>query len=213
MNGLTIRNMKEDSNINLQKEYYKRKNEIENRLNDFKQLNEEDLFYELCFCLLTPQSSARRADWCIQELKKKDFRNDGFDPTQILKQKIRFHNHKGKYLLEIREKFSELKNELDKINDNKEKREFLVEKVKGIGLKEAGHFLRNTGHEDLAILDRHILKNLVKVKVIEELPKSLTKKKYFEIEEKFLEFSDKIKIPMDHLDLLFWSLETGEIFK
>ncbi len=199
--------------MDLHSKYNKRKNEIENRLNDFKQLNEEDLFYELCFCLLTPQSSARRADWCIQELRKSDFRNNGFDPTSILKQKTRFHNHKGKYLLEMREKYSELKNELKKINDNKEKREFLVKNVKGIGLKEASHYLRNTGHENLAILDRHILKNLVKLKVIEELPKTLTKKKYFEIEDKFKEFSRKVNIPLDHLDLLFWSIETGEIFK
>ena len=113
----------------------------------------------------------------------------------------------------MREKYPELKNELEKIKDNKEKREFLVENVKGLGLKEAAHYLRNTGHENLAILDRHILKNLVKVNAIDELPKTLTKKKYFEIEDKFKEFTEKVKIPMDHLDLLFWSMETGEVFK
>ena len=110
-------------------------------------------------------------------------------------------------------KYSKLKSELDKIKDNKEKRNFLVKNDKGLGLKEASHFLRNTGHENLAILDRHILKNLVKLKVIDEIPKSLTKKKYFEIEERVLEFAKKVKIPMDHLDLLFWSMETGEVFK
>ena len=200
-------------NLNIKEEYSKKKLEIENRLKDFKKLNEKDLFYELCFCLLTPQSKAKNADYCIKEMKKNKFFETGADPTLILKQKIRFHNNKGKYLLEMRVKYSELKNGLSKIKDNKEKRDFLVKNVKGIGLKEASHFLRNTGHENLAILDRHILKNLVKMKAIEELPKSLTKKKYFEIEEKFLEFSDKVGIPMDHLDLLFWSLETGEIFK
>ena len=199
--------------MNLQEEYSKRRLEIIERLNDFKKLNKKDLFYELCFCLLTPQSKAKNADYCIKEMKKNKFFETGADPTLILKQKIRFHNNKGKYLLEMRVKYSELKNGLSKIKDNKEKRDFLVKNVKGIGLKEASHFLRNTGHENLAILDRHILKNLVKMKAIEELPKSLTKKKYFEIEEKFLEFSDKVGIPMDHLDLLFCSLETGEIFK
>lgn len=199
--------------MNLQKDYEEKKIEIVKRLNDFKKINGDDLFYELCFCLLTPQSSAKRADWCIQELKKRNFLKNRFDPTSILKQKIRFHNHKGKYLLEMRAKYSKLKSELDKIKDNKEKRNFLVKNVKGLGLKEASHFLRNTGHENLAILDRHILKNLVKLKVIDEIPKSLTKKKYFEIEERVLEFAKKVKIPMDHLDLLFWSMETGEVFK
>ena len=199
--------------MNLEKEYNQRKAVIINRLNDFEKIKGEDLFYELCFCLLTPQSNAKRADWCIQELKRRNFLKNKFDPTPILKQKIRFHNNKGKYLLEMRKKYDKLKNGLDKIKDNKEKRDFLVKNVKGIGLKEAAHYLRNIGHEDLAILDRHILKNLVKLNVLEELPKTLTKKKYLEIEEKFLEFSNKVGIPMDHLDLLFWSLETGEIFK
>lgn len=199
--------------MDLHKEYSKRKKEIENRLIDFKQLKEEDLFYELCFCLLTPQSSAKRADWCIQELKRRRFKESKFDPAPILKQKIRFHNNKGKYLLEIREKYPKLKEEINKIKNSKEKRDFLVKNVKGFGLKEAAHYLRNTGHENLAILDRHILKNLVKINVIKELPKTLTKKKYFEIENKFKEFSRKVGIPMDHLDLLFWSLEAGEVFK
>src|SRR3989344_4561263 len=142
--------------MNLHKEYSKRKGEIEKRLRDFKQLNDDDLFYELCFCLLTPQSKAKNADYCVQEMKRRDFWEAGFDPTSILKQKIRFHNNKGKYLLEAREKYSELKKELDKIKDNKEKRNFLVKNVKGMGLKESAHLLRNTGHEGLAILDRHI---------------------------------------------------------
>ena len=92
-------------------------------------------------------------------------------------------------------------------------RNYLVENVKGIGWKEASHFLRNVGHRDLAILDRHILKNLVKLNVVKEVPKSLTPKVYFEIEEKFKKFSNEIKIPIDELDLLFWSMETGEVFK
>src|SRR3989344_8521834 len=142
--------------MNLHKEYSKRKGEIEKRLRDFKQLNDDDLFYELCFCLLTPQSKARNADYCVKEMKKRNFLEKGFDPTSILKQKIRFHNNKGKYLLEMRKKYSKLKDELSKVKDNKEKREFLVKNVKGIGLKEAAHYLRNTGHENLAILDRHI---------------------------------------------------------
>ena len=71
----------------------------------------------------------------------------------------------------------------------KELREFLVKNVKGYGYKEASHFLRNTGYKDVAILDRHILKNLNKYKVIKEIPTSLTPKKYCEIEDKFLNFS------------------------
>ena len=38
-------------------------------------------------------------------------------------------------------------------------------------------------------------------------------KTYFEIENKFKEFSKKVNIPMDELDLLFWSKEEGTVFK
>lgn len=198
--------------MELYEKYSKRKNEIVSRLNDFKNVKDEDLFYELCFCLLTPQCPAKKADTIVKELKKADFKNKNIDPHKFLKT-TRFHNNRAKYFSEMKSKYNFVEQELKKITSTEDKRDFLVENVKGIGLKESGHFLRNTGHENLAILDRHILKHLVELNVIEEIPKTLTKKKYFEIENKFKEFSERIKIPMDHLDLLFWSMETGEIFK
>lgn len=194
-------------------DYKKKKFEIIAALNNFKKINGIDLFYELCFCILTPQSSGFRADECIQELKRLDFLNKNIDPKPILRKKIRFHNNKTKYIIEAKKNFSYINNELQKIKDPEEKRLFLVNNVKGISLKEASHYLRNIGYENLAILDRHILKNLVKHKAIKELPKTLTSKRYFQIEEKFKKFSVKVKIPMDHLDLLFWSEETGKVFK
>ena len=64
-----------------------------------------------------------------------------------------------------------------------------------MGYKEASHFLRNIGlGYDIAILDRHILKNLKLFNVIDEIPSSISKKKYFEIEEKMRNFSKKIKL-------------------
>src|SRR3989344_6104065 len=198
--------------MNLQKEYNQRKEIIINRLDDFKRIKQEDLFYELCFCLLTPQCPAKKADAIVGELKKADFKNKNIDPHKFLKT-TRFHNNRAKYFLEMKSKYNFIEQQLKSIKIAEEKRDFLAENVKGIGLKEAGHLLRNTGHEGLAILDRHILKHLAELKVIDEIPKTLTGKKYFEIEEKFKKFSDRVKIPMDHLDLLFWSMETGEIFK
>lgn len=196
--------------MDIKQSYESKKEEIKQRLNEFKQ--NKDYFYELCFCLLTPQSSARGADYCIQKLKESNFQNKDINPVPILIQRIRFHNNKGAYLLEFKKKHNLILKNLDEIKDNKEKRMYLVKNVKGLGLKESSHFLRNTGHENLAILDRHILKNLAKLNII-ELPKTLTPKIYFEIESKFQNFSKEVKIPMDELDLLFWSMETGEIFK
>ena len=191
--------------------YYKiKKNEIKSRLKDFE--NSKDYFYEMCFCILTPQSSARASWSSILKLKEVDFKNREVNPEKYI-EGVRFHINKSKYLLELKDKYDFILNNLNNIKDSMELREFLVKNVKGYSYKESGHFLRNIGHKNLAILDRHILKNLLKNNVIDEIPSSLTPKKYFEIENKFLEFSSKINIPMDHLDLLFWSKETGEIFK
>lgn len=127
--------------------------------------------------------------------------------------KIRFKNKKAKYIINAMENFDRI---IEKIRNmpSMEAREYIVKNIKGIGYKEASHFLRNIGLAlDLAILDRHILKNLKNLGVIDEIPKSLSPKKYIEIEEKMIEFSKKVSIPVAHLDLLLWCKETGEVFK
>src|SRR3989344_1523454 len=199
--------------MDLHKIYSTRKKEIIARLQDFKKVGGDDLFYELCFCILTPQSSGFRADECIQELKKKNFLYSNYNPKHFLKKKIRFHNNKTKYLLEAKKNYKNVTASLEKVKTPEEKRSWLVKNVKGISLKESSHYLRNIGHENLAILDRHILRNLKRFDAIEEIPKTLTERRYYDIEEKFKKFSEKVKIPMDHLDLLFWAEETGKVFK
>ncbi len=195
----------------LKKEYSKKKRQIRQRLDEFGE--QKDHFYELCFCLLTPQSNAFKCDQCITVLKGLDFLSRDIEINEILKKHTRFHNNKSKYLIRLKDKQEKIFADLAGIRDGKQKREYLVANIKGLGLKEASHFLRNTGQRDLAILDRHILKNLVKLKVLKDMPKTLTKKNYLEIEERFEAFADEIGIPMDELDLLFWSMETGRIFK
>ena len=199
--------------MDLLKEYEKRKDIIKKRLEDFSNIKKEDYFYEACFCILTPQSSAKSCWKAILLLQEKDFENKNVNPVEYLNDRIRFHINKSKYLLEFKKKWLVIKNKLEEIKNSRELREWLVENVKGYGYKEASHFLRNIGHRNVAILDRHILKNLHKLNVINEIPATLTPKKYFEIENKFIEFSNKVNISMDELDLLFWSQETGEVFK
>ena len=96
-----------------------------------------------------------------------------------------------------------------------ELREWLVENIIGYGMKEASHFIRNIGFSknQLAILDVHILKNLKEFGIIDDIPKSLTRKRYLEIEEKMKGFANRLGITLDELDLLLWSKETGIVFK
>ncbi len=212
--------MKRQSNIVSSETLRKRHREIatavRSRLEEFRRVPPAEYFYELVYCLLTPQSSAVNAARAVGVLRDHNLRHSDIDPEPLLHQQdyyIRFHKTKAKHLVAVKSQYEAVHPQLLNGNSSSELREWLVRNVRGLGWKEASHFLRNIGHRDLAILDRHILKNLVKVGVLRTLPKTLTKKRYLAIEKKFRAFSDNIGIPMDELDLLFWSMETGKILK
>jgi N-glycosylase/DNA lyase len=200
------------------------KEKIEARLADFRRIwtagSDRDLFAELAFCILTPQSRARTCWPAIERLRCGDLLFVG-TAAEILDElsNVRFKERKASYIVSARKQFTKdgqlsIRSTLEVFSDPFAAREWLVENIKGLGYKEAGHFLRNVGlGEDLAILDRHILKNLVLLGVIDEIPKSLTKKRYLDIEQRMVAFSNETKIPMGHLDMVLWSKETGEIFK
>lgn len=207
----------------LLRKYARRKGEIRRRLLHFGSVGKKGgraLFEELAFCLLTPQSKAFSCDEAIQELKEKGLLFEGDMPSirSVLSKKTRFHNKKAEYLVAAREKFSKdafrSLQALTFSGTESNARQLLLKEVRGIGWKEASHYLRNVGRGNgIAILDRHILKNLVKHRAIGALPKSLTPKRYLEIEKKMEKFCKKVGIPMPHLDLLFWAEETGKVFK
>lgn len=206
----------------LLKEYQSKKYQIKQRLEDFKSVwNQPDkkIFSELCFCICTPQSNAGYCDRAVNSLEKNGALYKG-DITRIRKglRAVRFPNNKSRYIFEARDLFTEkgsirIKSKID-TEDTHKTRLWLVKNVKGLGLKEASHFLRNIGFgRDLAILDVHILRNMVNYKVIDGLPGNISKAKYLLLEDRLRKFSQKINIPMDELDLLLWSSATGQIFK
>jgi N-glycosylase/DNA lyase len=200
----------------LRAELDSRKEAIRARLADFAAVKPQDHFFELVYCLLTPQSSAVNAGKAVALLQTRGVCTECSELATWLHQKefyIRFHNTKARHILEAREKFAEIARRIAEEQDPVRLREWLVLNVKGLGWKEASHFLRNIGRRDLAILDRHILRNLKRHQVIRSLPKTLTRKQYHVIEQQFARFAEGIGISMDELDLLFWSRETGEILK
>ena len=190
---------------------------IRQRLTEFSEIAPSEYFYELIYCLMTPQTSAENAERVVQELRRLSFQTQPIDPEPILRDKrnyVRFHRTKSKHLVMLKEEFPGVLRALSTRCTPSELREWLVEHVKGLGYKEATHFLRNIGRNGgLAILDRHILRNLQRYGVTRSLPKSLSQKQYLLIERRFKMFSEQIDIPVDELDLLFWSMETGEIRK
>ncbi len=198
--------------------YEERREAIAQRLGEFSDVQPSAYFYELAYCILTPQSSARNAEATIAELKRDHFFEEGFDPTGYLrdpKHYIRFHNVKAKRLLNIREHFAEIKSLLlDRPMNPARLRDLFMLAVGGMGMKESSHFLRNIGVTSLAILDRHIYKHLTRLGIISEPPKSgPNRKRYLEIEAAWHAYAIEVGISLDELDLLFWSMETGEILK
>ena len=193
-----------------------RKAQIRKRLEDFAAVLPDDYFFELVYCLLTPQSSAVNAGRAVEELRRAGVQGDPGECVRILADPahyIRFHNTKAKRIGEAERMFARIAHQVSNGSTSHELREWLVNNVQGLGWKEASHFLRNIGHRNLAILDRHILRNLKRHTVLRTLPTTLTKRRYLRIEEQFRLFADAVGISMDELDLLFWSTETGRILK
>jgi len=234
--------------IQLKNLYRTKKKEILYRLKQFGKIRsdgrDEEIFTELAFCILTPQSKAKYCWDAIVKLgdEKILFRGDTEKIREGLRY-VRFKNKKAVYIVKARELFQHppipplsrggwggvesnkgvtegfnhrvsIKPVLSKFNDVNKLREWLVNNIKGIGYKEASHFLRNIGFgKNIAILDRHILRNLKHFGAIEEIPKSIGRERYMQIEKNMAEFAREVDIPISHLDLLLWYKETGEIFK
>lgn len=197
---------------------------IESRLAEFREVGrgtDGRLFEELCFALLAIQSSARSSDAAVRGLAAEGLLASGSETeiARYLRRRTRFHNHKAAYIVRARDWFfpggeSALRRKLEAFPSAQEARAWLVAEIDGFGLKEASHFLRNIGRgEDLAILDRHILRNLLRHRVIGRMPRSLTPKRYLAIEIRMRTFADVLGISLGVLDLLWWSRQTGEIFK
>jgi len=196
---------------------------VEERLLSFKKIwqrgDECALFVELVFCILTPQSGARRCWRAVETLLDKNCLFNGtFEDICPELNIVRFKNNKTNYILEARDMFrgpeKSLRKTLQGFNDVSLLREWLAKNVKGLGYKEASHYLRNIGLGDaIAILDRHILRTMRHIGLIKEVPGSVSPRIYCELEKKLGDFALMTGIPLAHLDFVLWFMATGDIFK
>ena len=171
-------------------------------------------FSELCFCLLTANSTAE-AGIKIQKALGRGFLTL---PEARLKMKLRalgyrFPNKRAEYIVAARPLAKTLKRTILSFPSAEDAREWLVKNVKGIGYKEASHFLRNVGILDLAILDRHIINQMHSHGLVESIPSSVTPKYYLEAEKAFSRISEKCGLPPGEADLYVWYLQTGKVLK
>ena len=193
---------------------------VKQRLKDFEAFEakpSKQWFSELCFCLLTANSKAESALRIQAQLGAEGFcKASASDVKKCIRaNKHRFHNNKTAFIIEAR-KFLDIKNIITKLVEDQggqEAREWLTQNVKGLGYKEASHFLRNVGYKNLAILDRHILNLMLEHGFLKEKPRSLSKSRYLEIEKSFNSIASKLGMPPAELDLFMWFMKTGEVLK
>jgi N-glycosylase/DNA lyase len=189
---------------------------VDARVKEFKETGEKsssDLFKELCFCILTANFNAEKS------IKIQKGIGDGFitlTESQLAK-KLRGFGHRypearAKYIVEARKHQSSLKDVISSFKSENELREWLIKNIKGLGYKESSHFLRNIGFDNFAIIDFHIIDILEKYGLIER-PKTLTKRKYLEIEGLLKKIAKELNLNLAELDLYLWYAETGKVLK
>lgn len=188
---------------------------IDQRMKEFESFGSEKqdkVFSELCFCLLTANFQAEK---CIQ-IQHEMARDFDIIPKEELAKKLkeighRFWPQRADRIVEARECKTELCSMVFK-KSGQEMRDWLVKNVKGLGMKESSHFLRNVGYKDLAIIDFHIIDLLEREGLIER-PKTITPKKYLEIEQVLAKLGKEVELNLAELDLYLWYIETGKILK
>ncbi len=203
--------------------YQEKQTAIRARLNEFASLRltatDTRLFEELVYCLFTAGASARMGLNSVERVRKLLRQGTLAQFSSALTGAHRFPNARAAYIVEARTYLQhdcqlKLRQRLDSFGDDAEaRRDYFAAHIKGIGYKEASHYLRNIGFCGYAILDKHILKTLFELGVIATPHPPATKKKYVATEELMRIFAEEIRIDFDELDLLLWSNKTGEILK
>ena len=168
---------------------------------------------ELIFCLCTPQTNAKKAWEATEKIMEKGFFGAAYIAPILRESGVRFCNRKAQYIELAVKNFEQYANSIKRCRGF-ELRNKLAQDIKGYGMKEASHFLRNIGYGDsVCILDRHILRSLQEFIIIDKIPASLTKSQYLDIEQKMLTFAELVKISPFDLDFVFWHQSHGELFK
>ena len=203
-----------------------RKKEIQARLNEFRDIwrngSDERLWEELVFCIFTAGASARMGFTAVDAVRPFLAQGKQREMTRALRRAgaHRFPVARPGYIVVTRDYLREhcgmeLRRKFESFRDPIERRDWLAQerRIKGLGYKESSHFLRNIGIRGHAILDKHVMSCLQDLQVVETAKPPTTRTRYLEVEEKLRLFARDIKIDFDELDLVLWSIKTGEVLK
>jgi len=193
---------------------------VEGRTREFQEANLADSakwFEELTYCLLTAYSSASMGQRCVDALCTGDTLTKGSleEVSVCLRaQGHRFADRRAEYIVAARTRAPRLKEIIKRQPSSKAAREWLVGNIKGLGMKEASHYLRNVGYLDLAIIDRHILAHMREHGLADtDARKGITRRKYLENEGTLEKVAAKLGMPPGKMDLYLWYKKTGAVLK
>ncbi|NBO64661.1 MAG: hypothetical protein EBU88_07425 [Acidobacteria bacterium] len=217
-------NMTEEIEL-LRASYKHKRREIRGRMADFAAIRREGddtrLFEELVYCIFTAGASARMGEVSVGRVRRLLKRGTHEELMEALVGAHRFPRARSGYIVTTRNWLRQdcglrLREKLDSFGrDHLARRDYFARTpgVKGIGYKEASHYLRNIGYRGYAILDKHILRTLHEHGIVDEPKPPATRQRYLAIEERMKQFATDISIDFDELDLLLWSNKTGVILK
>lgn len=199
--------------------------EIRARLAEFSAVwqagADERLWEEMVFCFFTGGCSARMGLRSIEAVRPFLQTGSYEELSGALSGVHRYPFARAGYIVASREFLREhcglrLRNKLESFGDDSlARRDWLVreKRIKGLGYKEASHFLRNIGLKGYAILDKHILRSLAELKIIDDPKPPNTRAGYLRVEQHLKNFACQLEIDFEEMDLVLWSLKTGEILK
>ena len=201
-----------------------RRDEIRNRLAEFESvwMNGTDarLWEEMVYCFFTGGCSAKMGMRSVEAVRELLEDGEQSDLAKALTGVHRYPNARSRYVVASREFLRKhcgmkLRKKLESFDCPFERRDWLVREkgIKGLGYKEASHFLRNIGFSGYAILDKHVLRCLHELKIIDEPKPPNTRTKYLTVEEKLKQLAEVARVDFDELDLVLWSMKTGEVLK
>lgn len=203
-----------------------RRKEIRARLTEFDQIwnsgSDARLWEEMVYCIFTAGSSAASGMSAVNAVKPLLDSGSRTAITRALKKPpaYRFHNVRAEHVVAtrkfLRSNFSmRLRDQLEGFRDPVERRDWLAKTpgIKGLGYKEASHFLRNVGFKGYGILDKHIIRSLAELGVLDSAKPPTTRARYLASESLMKDFAKQVGINFDELDLALWSMKTGKILK
>ncbi|MEM0140690.1 MAG: N-glycosylase [Thermoplasmatales archaeon] len=167
----------------------------------------DDLFMELVFCTLTANTSADMGIRCENAIREVGLFDAASLREALIRCRYRFPNTRSRFI-EFNFKRKHL---LKEILGSDGRRDILIDTYMGIGMKEASHFLRNTGYFQYSILDKHIQRFLSSYYGIIVNVKS--RRGYEEGERLFFDLSSTYGLEPGVMDLVVWYVMTGKILK